>query len=209
MGFAVEWPSGPWVRGLMVMTLNGSHTGATGNARDLSGPADRQLFLAQRREADAILIGGKTAMTNDYGALRFDQATRKARRQRGQAEAPEIFVASRAAKLTSQTRLAKENPQTQTVQPNRGALMALLLELRQRGKNRVLCEGGPTLLDTMIEFDLIDDLVVTYLMQLHPLSAPDQPITDTVGATTRRFRLRAHGLIGSELMTHWVRHETS
>jgi riboflavin biosynthesis pyrimidine reductase len=206
MGFAVEWPSGPWVRGIMVLTLNGSHIGATGNPRDLSGPADRTLFLQQRREADAIVIGAKTAATNDYGALKFDEQTRKNRRDRGQLESPEIFVATRANKLDSQTRLAIENPQTRTVKPDRAHLMALLLDLRQRRLFRLLCEGGPTLLTTLVENDLIDDLIVTYQMQLCPLSEStdfERPLMP------RQLQLQAHQLVGNELLTHWVRHEPS
>ncbi len=206
MGFAVGWPRGPWVRGIMVLTLNGSHIGATGNARDLSGRADRSLFLQQRREADAILIGAKTASTNDYGALKFDEPTRKTRRGRGQAESPEIFVATRAEALAPQTRLARENPQARTVKPDRAHLVALLLDLRQRGLSRVLCEGGPTLLTTLIDNDLIDDLIVTYQTQLCPLS---ENVSYYQPPMPRQLQLQAHQLVGNELMTHWVRHEPS
>ena len=196
------WPDRAWVRGVMVLTLNGSHLGATGSARDLSGPTDRAMFLAQRREADAILVGARTAATDDYGAIKFDQSTRHARTSRGQPPTPEIYVATNRYSLDPDTRLARENPETKLVRPDPAHLMALLLRLKQRGRNRVLCEGGPTLLTTMIDNDLIDDLLVTYQMQLCPQT---EDFARARPPTPRRFRLRAQQLVDTELLTHWVR----
>lgn len=203
------WPNRPWVRGIMVLTLNGSHLGSTGNARELSGPADRDLFLTQRRQADAIIVGSKTAATNDYGAIKFDESTRSARISRGQADTPELFVATRAQALNPHTRLARENQQFRTVKPDPAHLGALLVDLRKKGLNRILCEGGPTLLNNMINHDLIDDLVVTYQIEL------GAPVVDFLAnqidqsARPHQFRLIAQQLIKSELLTHWVRHEPS
>jgi riboflavin biosynthesis pyrimidine reductase len=45
-------------------------------------------------------------------------------------------------------------------------------QLRDRGLARVLCEGGPTLLDELVAADLVDELCVT----LAPRLAGRQPL---------------------------------
>ncbi|PRC48185.1 hypothetical protein C6A85_81135, partial [Mycobacterium sp. ITM-2017-0098] len=44
--------------------------------------------------------------------------------------------------------------------------------LREEGMDRILCEGGPTLLDALVEADLVDELCVT----LAPRLAGCQPL---------------------------------
>lgn len=45
-------------------------------------------------------------------------------------------------------------------------------ELRRRGMHRILCEGGPTLLDELVTADLVDELCVT----MAPRLAGHQPV---------------------------------
>ncbi|WP_174538968.1 dihydrofolate reductase family protein, partial [Mycolicibacterium vaccae] len=45
-------------------------------------------------------------------------------------------------------------------------------ELKRRGMHRILCEGGPTLLDELVTADLVDELCVT----LAPRLAGHQPV---------------------------------
>jgi riboflavin biosynthesis pyrimidine reductase len=52
----------------------------------------------------------------------------------------------------------------------------MLAALRERGLRRVLCEGGPTLLASFIEHDLVDDMCLS----LAPRFAGPQPV-DAVG----------------------------
>jgi riboflavin biosynthesis pyrimidine reductase len=44
--------------------------------------------------------------------------------------------------------------------------------LREQGMDRILCEGGPTLLDELVETDLVDELCIT----LAPCLAGSQPL---------------------------------
>lgn len=51
--------------------------------------------------------------------------------------------------------------------------------LREQGMHRILCEGGPTLLDELVEADAVTELCVTL--------APDSPRASRwVTACTRR-----------------------
>jgi riboflavin biosynthesis pyrimidine reductase len=70
--------------------------------------------------------------------------------------------------------------------------------LRAAGLDRVLCEGGPYLLSTLIDADLVDDMCLTvapYLTGLQPTTP--QP-TSSLTAPTRlelRHVLTKHGLL--------------
>ncbi len=55
------WPERdgrPWVRAMMVSTLDGAAAGADGLSGSISGDADGAVFTAVRRFADAVLVGG-------------------------------------------------------------------------------------------------------------------------------------------------------
>jgi riboflavin biosynthesis pyrimidine reductase len=49
----------------------------------------------------------------------------------------------------------------------------MLAALRDRGLTRVLCEGGPYLLASLVEADVVDDICMT----LSPYLAGSQPTT--------------------------------
>jgi riboflavin biosynthesis pyrimidine reductase len=52
----------------------------------------------------------------------------------------------------------------------------MVAALRERGLGRMLCEGGPTLLASFVEHDLVDDMCLS----LAPRFAGPQPV-DAVG----------------------------
>jgi riboflavin biosynthesis pyrimidine reductase len=147
------------------------------------------MFLTLRRQAQAILVGSKTAATNDYGAFK---------------PALEIYVVTRSDKLPPDSRLAREVKTAKTVRPDLASLAALLADFRQRGLKNILCEGGVTLMSTLIEFDLLDELFITYRLRLLPHHRTPPPGI-APPATNRRFELFSTKLIGDELLTHWRR----
>jgi len=49
---------------------------------------------------------------------------------------------------------------------------AALKQLRALGMQRILCEGGPTLLDQLVDADLVDEICVT----IAPRLAGSQPV---------------------------------
>jgi riboflavin biosynthesis pyrimidine reductase len=170
------------------MGVNGVSVDEHGGSRAISGVADRQMFLTLRRQAQAILVGSKTAATNDYGAFK---------------PTPEIYVVTRSDELPPDSRLAREVKPAATVRPDLASLAALLADFRQRGLKNILCEGGVTLMSTLIEFDLLDELFITYRLRLLPHHRTPPGIA--APATNRRFELLSTKLIGDELLTHWRR----
>ena len=90
-------PGRPWVMANMVAGLDGS-TAVAGRVRDLSGPADRALFVHLRSVADVVLVGAGTVRAEGYGPV---ELTARARgpSDRGQTEVPPVAVVSRSLQL--------------------------------------------------------------------------------------------------------------
>ena len=59
-------------------------------------------------------------------------------------------------------------------------------QLRGRGDGRVLCEGGPTLLDELVAADLVDQLCVT----MAPVLAGCQPLGQAAAPMASPTRLQ-------------------
>ena len=66
---------------MMVTTLDGAAAGPDGLSGSISGEADKLVFDAVRREADAVLIGAGTMRAERYGPFREPGPARH--RQRG------------------------------------------------------------------------------------------------------------------------------
>lgn len=176
----------PWVRANMISSLDGGATD-DGRAGGLAGPGDRALFGFMRQQADVILVGAATVRIKNYSGAQMSAAQRQARQLRGQAEVPPIAVITHSADiphdakfftrtevppliLTSRdsiddtcrrfTGLAEVIDASGTA-PDRVDPHVVLRILGERGLRRVLTEGGPSVLNMLIEEDLIDEMCVT------------------------------------------------
>ena len=97
---AYPWPDGRrWVRAMMVTTLDGAAAGPDGLSGSISGEADKLVFDAVRRHADAVLIGAETLRAERYGPMRAKEEDAEARRAKGLAPAPQLVVVSRSLEL--------------------------------------------------------------------------------------------------------------
>jgi riboflavin biosynthesis pyrimidine reductase len=153
-----------------------------GRSSPLSGPADRAAFMAMRAVTDVILVGAGTVRTENYGPVRLEDAVRERRQARGQAPLPALAIVSNRADLEPTARVfsggAKPLLLTSAKAVAARVDLAPLAEmlvcgddavdltqglgvLRERGLGRVLCEGGPTLLDSLIQSELLDELCCT------------------------------------------------
>jgi riboflavin biosynthesis pyrimidine reductase len=173
------------VTAIMVCSLDGRAT-LGGTSRALGGPQDLQMLLALRRRADALLVGPGTVRAEGYGPL----------------PCPAVLV-SRSFDLPWEAGLFAA-PGQRVLVYTRGhetpppvaadvecvgltALPDVLADLRERGVERLLCEGGPTLNRALLAAGLLDELYLT----LSPVvSGEDGPPIVAPGASAS-FELRS------------------
>jgi riboflavin biosynthesis pyrimidine reductase len=170
----------PGVRANMIFSADGA-AAFTGRAGPLSCPADQRLLRILRGFADVVLVGAGTARAENYGPVRLTDTQRTT--------PPPIAVVSRTGELP--TRLVSDPAQPPILvtcarsparhDPGRRVLVAgedsvdlarAVALLRAQGMDRILCEGGPTLLDELVEADAVAEICVT----LAPKLAGHQPV---------------------------------
>ena len=177
---------GVWVRANFIASLDGGATvgGTTGG---LGGPGDRALFHLLRALADVIVVGAGTVRVESYGGARLTAAQRQERQARGQSEVPQLAIVTQSGRLhrdmpvftrteipplvltctaaTDETRnrLAglADVIDCSGDDPGQVDESAVLAAVGVRGLYRVLTEGGPTLLSSFVECDLLDELCLT------------------------------------------------
>lgn len=196
--FYADPPDG--VRANMIFSADGA-AAFGGRAGPLSCPTDQRLLNILRGLADVVLVGAGTARAENYGPVRLSDAARARRHHEGRAEPPPIAVVSRSGELpprlfsnpdqppilvTCARTAAQQDPDDDrqyvmvagedSVDVSRAVAM-----LREQGMHHILCEGGPTLLDELVEADAVTEICVT----LAPKLAASQP----VGQRTHPARL--------------------
>ena len=189
-----------------------------GRSGPLGAPADREAFMAMRAVSDAVLVGAGTVRAENYGSVRLGEEVQDRREARGQRRLPPLVLVSRrglldaGAKvfthgeppilLTTRKALA-ERPELSEVADTVecGAeevdLHFALEHLAGRGFHRVLCEGGPTLLNSLISAGLVDEMCVT----ISPLIAGPQRLHLSGGEPfDHPLRFRLDGLLEGDGM---------
>ncbi len=175
-----------WVRGNMIASLDGGATD-DGKAGGLAGAGDRAVFSLMRHAADVILVGAATVRIENYSGAQLPVAARQERQRRGQAEVPPIAVITRSGNLDPSARLFTRTEVPPLIlttsrfsddtrrrlgsvaevidasgpEPDSVDAATVLKILADRGLYRVLTEGGPLFLGTLIENSLLDELCLT------------------------------------------------
>ncbi|MGA0209225.1 MAG: dihydrofolate reductase family protein [Candidatus Nanopelagicales bacterium] len=178
------WPEGPWLRTMMVMTLDGATVGPDGLSGSISGAADRRVFMEARRLADAVLVGAGTIRAERYRPMIAKPEWQEARTAAGLAPAPQIVVVSGALDLpweepmfaestlpvivattldADASRLARARAHAEIVQVGEGSVdvEALMGVLRDRGLEHITCEGGEALFDARVRAEMVDEMDLT------------------------------------------------
>ena len=194
--FYAEPPDG--VRVNMIYSADGAAVFG-GRAGPLSSHTDQQLLKILRGFADVVLVGAATARAENYGPVQLSERQQAERQRAGKSKPPPIAVISRTGELP--TRLVSDPSQPPLLvtgaqsaeRHNRssdqrcGVLVAgedivdvarAVALLRGHGLSRVLCEGGPTLLDELVDADVVAEVCVTLAPKLaasQPLSRRRQP----------------------------------
>lgn len=178
------WPDGPWLRTMMVMTLDGATVGPDGLSGSISGPADKRVFMETRRLSDAVLVGAGTIRSERYKPMIARPEWQEAREALGLAPAPQIVVVSGRLDLPwdepmfSQSALpvvvattvdalpsavSQAREHAEVIQVGEGSvdLGALIRLINDRGLTRINCEGGEALLDALVREELVDEMDLT------------------------------------------------
>ncbi len=179
-----------WVRANFVSTLDGSAQGAESRSGALSSGADQAVFALLRSLADVILVGGRTARIEGYQPVLTSEVDVALRARLGLTSTPAIAVVSRtmdldpallaggdaptlvlttadaaeehADKLTDTTVIDAGRPDD-PVHVDAGRIIDGLAAL---GYQRILCEGGPSLLYGLVTTAHLDELCLTISPQL-------------------------------------------
>ncbi|MEZ5211453.1 dihydrofolate reductase family protein [Gordonia sp. (in: high G+C Gram-positive bacteria)] len=197
----------PWLRANMVASIDGAAT-LDGRSGGLGSPGDRLLFSVLRQLADAVVVGAHTALTEGYRVPESD----------GDSPAPALVLASRSLSIPDDyvpafapgTLIA-----TCTAAPaaERARLVAggaalidcgddevdprrLTAELAARGHRKLICEGGPRLLASLVAAGALDQLAVTLAPALAGGDGPRIAHGDTPPGGLRHARLAQ--LIGDD-----------
>lgn len=163
----------PFVRANFIMTVDGRVAGPDGSSSTINNPADKRVFDLLRSLADTVLVGAGTVRREGYGRLEAPRAGR----------APELVVVSNSGRMPASV---LESPSHDGGIPRGRAVLAthaaappadgverlvcgetevdaarLLHVLHDRGARSVLCEGGPSLLTSLLQAGLVDELAMT------------------------------------------------
>lgn len=177
------WPeAGPWVRAMMVTTLDGAAAGPDGLSGSVSSTADQLVFNAVRRYADVVLVGAQTIRAEQYSPMRAKPEDAVRRAEAGQSPAPVIAVVTGSLELPWElpvwsesthrpivlTRESADPERLRTAREHADVITLpavtpdLLLDaLVARGLRRIVCEGGPNLLRDLLAADVVDEADIT------------------------------------------------
>jgi riboflavin biosynthesis pyrimidine reductase len=198
------------VRANMVTTVDGAGAFA-GRTKAISNDADQMLLGYLRRQADAVLVGAATIAAERYGPVNLSAEVQAQRVQAGHAASPPLVIVTAHAQLSLASKVFTGDgprPIVATLQHSADSATELrnvadiivvgdvviepariVAALHERGLHRILCEGGPYLLSTLIEDDLVDDMCLTvspYLAGSQPTTP--QPRSDRDAPTRLRLR---------------------
>ena len=165
----------PSLRAGFVVTTDGG-VAHDGSSRPLQSPADETVFHVLRAVADAVVVGAGTARTEDYGPVRPRAEGRAWRERTGLAPQPPLVLVSRSLDLDPQARCFAGPSVVVTCAAAQGRdrfpdvlvagdddvdLPEAVRLLGERGLTRLLCEGGPHLVTTLLRAGLVDELCLT------------------------------------------------
>jgi len=192
---------------------------------DFSSAADKKRLLAIRALGDAVMVGRKTLETDTMTLGLPDAALRKERVKRGQLPLPLRVIVSGSGELDPKLRVfstegapvvvfskrptppkqLKDLVQWRTCDDIAGALHILRTEF---GVKKLVCEGGPSLLHSLAEFDAIDSLYFTHCPRLFG-GAAAPGITGDASAPflnqSREFRIASTEVLHGECYVHYRR----
>jgi riboflavin-specific deaminase-like protein len=191
-------PDRPYLVLNMVATLDG-RIAIDGRSGPIGDEADRELFHCLRTQVDAVMVGAGTIRTERYGRIVRRPERREQRVAEGLAPDPLAVVVSARMRLLADTPLLQDPDSTVAILtaseeelPDTAARIHYLrgpagaeLELRpllerlrtEHGVRSILCEGGPSLNESLVREGLVDEL----FLSIAPKLAGGPPLTVLTG----------------------------
>ena len=184
----------------MIQNSNGGWTDDSGSSRGLSNQTDLQWLLAHRYVADAILVGSKTALSENYKKLDFSNEIKTWRVSNGlKPNAALVVITTNAENLSKLIAIAdyiittKEfakdfsEPKLIACGEAQVDLNLALEKMNEIGLVRLNCEGGPSLLNQFLQQGMINQFALTRSSVAGPVnthskiteSLSEFPIIDT------------------------------
>lgn len=225
----------PWFRVNFVTSIDGAAT-VDGRSGALGSPADHRVFPLLRDLADVILVGAGTAREENYGGARTDAHRRLRLHHHGLGGSPDgapppIAVVTASAALDPACRLFTDTTRPPLILTTAAAPAdrkralrdagAEVLEIGDdtvtaaqirtafgaRGLLRVLCEGGPSLLGSLIAAEIVDELCLTVSPLLIGGTASRIAVSPKALPTPMTLR---HALLDDDgtILTRWERSHT-
>jgi riboflavin biosynthesis pyrimidine reductase len=208
-------PDRPAITGMMVSSIDG-HVTEEGRVSSLTGPPDQALLHQLRAAHDGVMVGASTIRIEGYDGLLSAEQQAQRKKLTGIAQ-PTLCIVSASARLESSLPvfhakdldvivLTKKESSTgelpgdvQVIGGDSDASGALdlqppLVELRARhGIDRLLCEGGPTLLGSLIRNGLLDELMIVFSPRISGGDGPRAIIEG--GPHPRGISLLGHAVV--------------
>ena len=215
----------PMVTLKIASSFDGRIATGTGESQWITGPDARRVVHAMRARHDAVMVGGGTARHDDPSLTVRDL---------GVTHQPTHIVISRRLDLPLMGQLARTakeiplilchgadaDPTLVRTWADLGAVMLrcrargmhldpedILAQLGGHGLTRIFCEGGSALAASLIEADLVDQLI-GFTAGL-TIGAEGLPSVGALGlfqlAQARRFTLKESRAVGPDVLSIWIR----
>lgn len=194
----------PFVTAKIASTLDGYVAANDGSSQWITGPEARADGHRLRARAEAIMVGTGTALADN------PQLTAREADGSLSTSQPLRVVVGRSP-LPAESYLGRAVSEGQALHYTSRDLAAVLADLKGRGIDHLLVEGGPTLITALIQADLVDEL---YWYQAPKLLGQGRPALGSLGLETlaqhRPWQLDDSGLdlgvrrLGQDVCLHLV-----
>jgi diaminohydroxyphosphoribosylaminopyrimidine deaminase / 5-amino-6-(5-phosphoribosylamino)uracil reductase len=182
----------PHVTVKWAQSLDGRAAASDGTSQWITGPEARADVHRRRSEADAIVVGTGTVLADDSALT--------ARREDGSLYPHQPFPVVLGSREVPPDAAVRRHPHPLLQLPG-DDLDAVLLQLRERGVQRVFIEGGPTLASAFLRAGLADD-VLAYVAPV--LLGGDRVALSDIGvhsiSDARRLSVTSVESLGADLL---------
>lgn len=163
-------PPGPWLRLNLIASVDGSARDATGTSEGLSSRADRAVLGAIRATSDTVLVGAATMRAE--GSLAPKHAHLTILTRGGDFTGTELRTGIAPGRILIAGPPASEATARRTfpgpfdflpLADEAGSIPVdrLIRALRDSGRERVVCEGGPEIAAQLLDAGLVDEICLS------------------------------------------------